>query len=161
MTDKQIKVGDVVAWADVPDAALVRERVMRHYALRMRGRGIYVGAPDEPWLSANPWSDDGRWHWTGADGGPATIIALNVPADASADDLRRLAEVFEVREALRVEPGLPGFTRVYLGDVMIGGFSGGDGLSHWAQRLHAAGWRPGMTAEDATRLLAASERGGA
>lgn len=81
---------------------------------------------------------------------------MSLTGRESAEGLRRLAEVFEVREELRVCPGLPGFTRVYLGGYLIGGFSCGDGLTFWAERIHAVGWRPGMPAEDAARLL--SER---
>lgn len=54
--------------------------------------------------------------------------------------LRRLAEVFEVREAVAKRWGA-------------------DLADELSERLHAAGWRPGMTAEDAARLLA--QAGGA
>jgi hypothetical protein len=154
------KVGDVVAWADVPDGALVRDQ-QGWYAMRLRDRGVYVGTPgnEEPWLSANPWPDEGRWWWGHSDPHQRVpVVALGLTGQESADDLRQLAEVFEVREALRVEPGLPGFQRVYLGDVMVGGFSGGDGLTFWARRLHAAGCRPGMSPEDAARTLAEAGR---
>ncbi len=133
--ERAVKVGDVVAWADVPDGALVRE-------------------------------DGPSWPW-GFYKERVTIVALGLTGQESADDLRRLAEMFEVREALTAGPALgAGFCRVYLGsddgtgDNLIGGFSGSfeAARSVWAKRLHAAGWRPGMTAEDAARMLAEADR---
>lgn len=59
MTEQTVSIGKVVAWADVPDGAMVRDPQGWH-ALRMRDRGVYVGKPGE-WLSANPWPDGGRW----------------------------------------------------------------------------------------------------
>ncbi len=65
-------------------------------------------------------------------------------------------EIEMVRAALRVEPGTPGFERVYLGEHMIGGFSGADAVGYWARRLYFAGWLPHMSVEDADRLLNAA-----
>jgi len=105
----------------------------------------------------------------------ATIVALGLTGQESADDLRRLAEVFEVREALVAEvasqrPDRPGglwpwthlfdeaFDRGRLRRCEAAECPGGlrcvTLLAELAQRLHAAGWHPGMTAEDAARLLA-------
>jgi hypothetical protein len=146
------KVGDMVAWADVPDGAMVRDAEGWH-ALRVRARGVFVGQPGEGWLSADPWSDAGRWHWSTAalatDGTRVTIVALDLTGQETADDLRRLAEVFEVREALLImkvdalERLLPRRGRLV-----------DDWLNELAPMLHALGWRHGMTAEDAARLLA-------
>jgi len=157
MTERTYKVGDVVAWADVPDGALVRESQDWH-ALRLRGRGIYVGEPGADWLSANPWSDEGRWPWNnGGDGSPVTIVALGVPADATAAELQRLAEVFEVREALSqvdwsAVPRLPDDLE------HLARHNEDEALQQLAERLHAAGWRKGRSAEDAARLLAEASR---
>jgi hypothetical protein len=157
-----LKVGDVVDWADVPDGALVRDAQGWH-AIRMRGRGVYVGQPGEEWLPANPWSDDGRWHWTRVEDAQATIIAINRTGQETADDLRRLAEVFEVREVLS-RHRLPARVVVHGQTVMIDRWmydhadAGGDFLGTVAVCLHVNGWRAGMTAEDAARLLAEAGR---
>ena len=153
-----LEVGDVAAWDATPSWALVRDD-RGEFAVKTHDWAFWVGLRSQgacgrkaQWYPAT----QGRWNPAQVRG-RVTIIALNVPADATADGLRELAEVFEVREVLRWEAGShPSFWRVFLGQAMIGGFSGsiGSGLDHWASRLHAAGWRPGMTAEDAARLLA-------
>ena len=90
---------------------------------------------------------------TGAQIEVGDVVAwADVPAYASADDLRRLAEVFEVREALPLgEPALV----VALGNIC--GLTLDQIKDIAAKRLHAAGWRPGMTAEDAASMLAEAE----
>jgi hypothetical protein len=149
------KVGDVVAWADVPDGALVRDEQGWH-AMRLRNRGVYVGQPGEEWLSANPWPDDGRWWWDNGDLRTVTIVALGLTGNETAGGLRRLAEVFEVREAwaalvksLKTGP---------MTQAEADYHNCGRDLDAFAERLHAAGWCPGMTAEDAARILT-DERG--
>ena len=152
-----VNIGDVVAWADVPDGALVRDSEGWHALCR--GRGIYVGKPGDGWLSANAWPDEGRWRWQSASG-DATIVALGLTGQESADDLRRLAEVFEVREALGTMRAADHATERALEDAIKGAAAGPTmsdlfaAMTTVAERLHAAGWRPGMTAEDAARLLA-------
>lgn len=105
MTERAYKVGDVVAWAEVPDGAMVRDAQGWH-ALRLRGRGIYVGQPGagEEWLPANPWPDDGRWHWSRVEDATATIVALGLTGDESAEDLQRLAEARLLDEEASVGP---------------------------------------------------------
>lgn len=149
MTEKTCKVGDVVAWADVPYGAMVR--VVVDDGLRLAVRGGWSGG----WVfQANEWvAYAPTWAWRDrawmAD--KATIVALNVPTDTTADDLRRLAEVFEVREALArwafddMRELDDAFTR--------NGVRIRPAITLLANILHAAGWRPGMTAEDAARLL--------
>lgn len=100
-----VKVGDVVAWDKVPSGALVLFGI--EYAARLEHDGFWCVENGE-WLG--PECEPRWWSWASEHTGvKVTIIALDVPANATADDLRMLAEVF---------------------------------------------WRPGMTAEDATRLLA-------
>jgi hypothetical protein len=236
-----VNVGDVVAWDKVPDGALVRDADGWH-ALRMRGRGVYVGEPGEDWLSADPWDDDGRWSWNNADHRDVTVICVGLTGQETAAELQRLAEVFEVWEALVQEDGvsllkaaaevpthrhlwvpadgidfIPAVCSRAFGDgrallalstinhrprfyvIRIDStwrdlvedehidsiydalleefgdaeqveadeprlewpaFDGANGSSWWrlewsdfAKRLHRAGWRPGMTAEDAARML--------
>ena len=157
---KRIKVGDVVAWKHVPKGALVRDFCDRsgHAYLRCGGYGDTVHNPAWP----APFE--------------ATIVALGLTGQESAADLRRLAEVFEVREAL-VGLTLPvalfawqcrdalNATRP-CGTTICGVVPAnwarsemwhmkhcGNCRSEVAECLHAAGWQPGMTAEDAARLL--------
>lgn len=148
-----IKVGDVVAWDKVPSGALVRVSTdaATSHALRIGDQGEWVGfrfsretsGEWRPFCRTWPWSE-------GAETGSVTIIALDVPADATAEQLRTLAEVFEVREALHAMHPLDAL-------VATGGF-GPDAVVYTfdeaAPLLHHAGWRPSMSAEDAARMLA-------
>lgn len=136
MTDKQIKVGDVVnRGRDAPPGALVKSSGGR-FIWRRGDEGQIVKVPgDEPWGVDDVW----WWQWY-ATSDMVTIIALDVPADATAENLRELAERFEIREHL-----------IRTGDDSIWF---GEDIDDLVPRLHAAGWRPGMTAEDAARLLA-------
>lgn len=154
----EIKIGDVIAWKDVPDGALVRDDQARCVMRRPR-RGIYV-------LTSCGWlRTDGQWLWGHGRPTPVTVVALGLTGDESADDLRRLAEVFEVREVLW-EDACDQTWCVCVGQrvgqrvVVLHGWTeetkdldDEQGLTMAAERLHAAGWRPGMTAEDAARLL--------
>lgn len=132
MTDKQIKVGDVVEWRLAPMHALVRDSV----------KFVWTMSDAEEWQTYEPLS-------------LVTIIALDVPTDATADDLRVLADRFEVRHFLTYGDARHEVEHAawpFLGDF--------DGRTHSeikdrvADMLHRAGWRPGMTAEDAARMLA-------
>ena len=159
VSEKTIKVGDVVAWADVPDGALVRYGD-RYYVRLPDDRGWWVGATGRPWAvfgrgPAIPGEETaGRrergwtWSWHN-DNEPVTIVALGLTGRESADDLRRMAEVFEVREA---SASLP-FMLMQRAMGPVDDPMTADGIGQAAERLHAAGWRPGMTAEDAARLL--------
>jgi hypothetical protein len=160
------KIGDVVAWAlcgTIPWGALLAYRE-GWTAVRVGNGGFRWAQMDGIWCH-NPvfWKDGGimedgaRWDLLE---GSVTIIALHLTGQETAADLRRRAEVFEVREALRSVPSIPVMGRnVFLvldGHVWAWGFGGGDDgeiRMRFAERLHAAGWRPGMTAEDAARLL--------
>lgn len=141
-----IKVGDVVEWAEAPDGALVRRDDGQH-AIKSHGRGFWAGpswcAPTQMWI----W-----WVWSTEKRYPhVTVIALNVPAGVTVDDLKRLAEVFSVREALLAMNKAPTMAFAVLLEVAHDPDDHSwDGL---AQRLHAARWRPGMSAEEATRCL--------
>lgn len=134
-----IKVGNVIPWALVPDGAMVRwwfnGRGLEYYYRRHAHVASLVGAPGMEWRA--PGRDDGAF----APSEPVTIVALGLTGRESAGEVRRLAEVFEVREHL-----------MRVGDDAI--WYGQD-IDDFAPLLHAAGWRPGMTAEDAARLLAA------
>lgn len=140
MTDKHIKVGDMCGWLDVPDRGLARTKD-GSVAYRNQGRGVFVAQPGERWLGTRPWADEGKWRWgTMSLEETVTIIALDVPTDATAEQLRELAERFEIREHL-----------ISTGDDSIWF---GEDIDVIVPRLHRSGWRPGMTAEDAARLLA-------
>lgn len=177
MTNKQIKVGDAVSWVDVPDGALVRrarEEGGVFFYQRRGDRGWCVGGRTTEGDGYFEQMDDDGWPrpWAHNDRGRVTIVALGLSGRESADDLRRLAEVFEVREALVVD-ALDQTVGVFLKDdgdrdlvvdhawgaratPEIGGgfiFDTEALLTRAAERLHVVGWRPGMTAEDAARLL--------
>jgi hypothetical protein len=76
-----------------------------------------------------------------------TIIALGLSGQEAAADLQRLAEVYEVREAMLSWSADE--RAVVLAHEAAWGI-----LSEVAERLHASGFRRGMTAEDAASLLA-------
>ena len=159
-----IKVGDVVAWADVPDGALVRQgiyagRAPEFYFVARRGNDSLLCGVTIPldgiseWYQARPAAPWRSTFSPNAEPPRVTVLALGLTGQETADDLRRLAEVFEVREALRADDQLSllmeadGVVRIdHIEDEQT-----------QADRLHAAGWRPGMTAEDAARMLAAEE----
>lgn len=85
----EIKIGDVVAWDNVPNGALVRDE-QGWYALRLRTRyGVHVDPKGGEWLC--------RWYRENITHARATIVALGLTGQETADDLRRLAEAFEVR----------------------------------------------------------------
>lgn len=148
------KVGDVVAWADVPDGAMVRTPGGR-YAIRRDRLGTFVHVPGD---HCDAWGIDdfGWWGWSAlADTQPSTIVALHLTGQETADDLRRLAEVFEVREAWENMPAHRGEPNPAEA-AYVEALSGTPAEDAFFERLCAAGWRPGMTAEDAARLLAAA-----
>ena len=166
------KIGDVVPWSNVPNGALVQVQfsaglrrfptqiaVNGDYIMCVGGHGQVVGSDDGdgPLWTARDLDD--AWTWRTGDG-EATIVALGLTGQESADDLRRLAEVFEVREALGTMRAADHATERALEDAIKGAAAGPTmsdlfaAMTTVAERLHAAGWRPGMTAEDAARLLA-------
>lgn len=105
MTEKTYQVGDVTPWREVRPSSLVRQGA-GDYALRVGDQHHWVRLVNTikmDWArvgACGGWlTDDG----VDVDEGPVTIIALDVPADATADDLRALAEVFEVRAALAAQ----------------------------------------------------------
>jgi len=97
MTDKAVKVGDVVAWDEVPDGALILEKD-GFYSQRMNGRGRVAALKGYEWRA---WGDDYEWRpdswkWPHRDYECyVEIIALNLTGNETADDLRALAEAFE------------------------------------------------------------------
>ena len=143
---ENVKIGDVVAWAEVPSGALVRTHG-GDFALRVGDDGHWVRLVGEikmDWTRAGAW---GGWSFDEGevvDEGASAIVALGLTGQETAADLQRLAEVYEVREVLR-------FWKSREFAQLFGHLNPNDTL---AERLHAAGWRPGMTAEDAARLLA-------
>lgn len=88
MTDKAVKVGDVVAWDDVPSGAMVK--VHEWFARRDLGMGRWVNSPYTNVFMVGKSS----WPWGGGADAP-TIIALNLTGNETADELRALAEAFE------------------------------------------------------------------
>lgn len=143
-----VKIGDTVAWADVPDGALVREHDGLHandYDVRHAGRGWLVWAcMARVWRSSLS-SLGTSWDEVDDHSDVVTVIALDLTGQETAADLQRLAEMFDIREALTRAPT----------DALawLTFRAGGDSLDTLVARLHAAGWRVGMTVGDAVRLL--------
>lgn len=93
----------MVAWADVPDGALVREVDGVNagmYTVRHGELGLVVSPHDRrrAWAVFRP-ADAWGWEYATGDGEvtQATIIALGLTGEETADELRRLAEAFEVQ----------------------------------------------------------------
>lgn len=101
---RSFKVGDVVAWADVPDGALVLEYSTEvpgwwHVSRRTDGRGTCVGNDRNQWEA---WSDypAGLWLWDSTHHAEfATIIALGITGHEDTDTLRSLTHDFLSRVA--------------------------------------------------------------
>jgi hypothetical protein len=168
----QVKTGDVVAWDKVPSGALVRgvwtgqmrQTTTAHFMAEMRTPNHPGASPSlffhmVQWSAMSDWSLDRVFHWSGswATGMPVsggsefvTIVALGLTGQETAAELQRIAEVYEVREALLSINDLEAVSGRYL--EAAGEFN--VAFDTLATDLHAAGWRPGMTAEDAARLLA-------
>jgi hypothetical protein len=174
------KVGDVVAWADVPDGAMVRwlwdGHGLEHFYRRHGHCVSRVGSYDGVWCRAG--RDDGAFDPRER----VTIVALSLTGQETANDLRRLAEVFEVREVIARmldadnaewywsctsdDPKWPDSPHGI--SIQLHEWEDSIEVADEATRtlaldvaagcLHAAGWRPGMTAEDAARLLAEADR---
>ena len=98
MIDKTVKVGDVVAWDEVPLNTMVRwywsghgaEHHVKNLSATGRMKTACVGSvPPEVWLTAD--HDNGQF--SGDE--PVTIVALNLTGNESANELRALAEAFE------------------------------------------------------------------
>ena len=105
----EIKVGDVVAWADVPDGALVRSKAQTGWTCFYRRAGDFGDAaglrrgPHDAgvfWPASEQlpfWRDVAVWKGWCPDDHSVTVVALGLTGQESADDLRRLAEAFEVQ----------------------------------------------------------------
>lgn len=80
MGDTQIKVGDVVAWEDVPSGAIVKDDE-GDYALRIDHVGSWVGLCGK----LHEWEPN--WRWEGAFDGSVTIVAVGVGVPLSMNQL--------------------------------------------------------------------------
>ncbi|MFY0539931.1 hypothetical protein [Nannocystis pusilla] len=182
-----IRLGQRVLWKEVPDRALVRttrafEFDGREYYLRRGAFGWCVHIEDDEWFAfgeADAVVKKGHlrlldpehaacrrvkglnaWPWHGKDppDGQVTIIALNIQVEEVAGgELRRLAGIFAVREAIddllcrTVADSCPQRerdARWKLVDIV-----NKVSLDKFAATLHAAGWVPGMNAEQALQRL--------
>jgi hypothetical protein len=158
MTEKTYKIGDVVAWAKVPNGALVLFGI--EYARRLGVDGWWC-IENAEWYALRDDPSVFIWDNERPHGALVTIIALGLTGREIAADLQRMAEVFEVQEALR---GLFGatmkdralrptmLTLVAFADARSEG-EPKKGIDVLAEHLHASGWRPGDTAERASELL--------
>jgi hypothetical protein len=169
MTGKTPEIGDTVAWADVPDGALIRDRpsdlwAETGHAVRLAGRGRWVH--EERVLDWSVDEDDWPWHkgeelGQGADG--VTVVALGLTGRETADELQRVTELFEVREALtpwRRDDG-DGREQWIVTIAWPGDHTRAEGRGETpeaardiaADRLYRAGWRAGDGPERAAELL--------
>lgn len=100
MTDKTVKVGDVVAWDEVPSGALVVDKEGA-YSNRQNdgGRVVGVAGISRSWESRAEMllgDPDGPWHWSQSWlSKKVRVVALNLFGNETADELRALAEAFE------------------------------------------------------------------
>ena len=94
MNNKAVKVGDVVAWDDVPNGALVLESD-DFYSQRINDHGSIAALKGDVWRARDDISYT-PWRWAGLPTNEVvTIIALGLTGNETADDLRALAEAFE------------------------------------------------------------------
>lgn len=98
MNKPAVKVGDVVAWDDVPLNTMVRwywngegnEHHVKNLSATGRMKTACVGSvPPEIWRTAD--RDSGQF----AGDEPVTIVALNLTGNETANELRALAEAFD------------------------------------------------------------------
>lgn len=189
MSKKTYEIGDTIEWDNVPrNGTMIRQG--RNYATRIGDDGTWNHVDGDPaW-----WSCRGAgWQWALNGSGAVTIVALDLTGEESAGDLRKRAEIFEVREvvvgltlpvpmfkwhcrdALRAGQGMPP-DGLFNATVPCGTTICGVEPANWtrsemwhlkrcgacrggvAERLHAAGWRPGDSAERAAELLAGGTR---
>lgn len=161
------RVGDIVEWADVPNGALVRSdpktgltwhevRYLRNGVSKGAVAGIHhrdgsdtCGVTTGKWYACPSQRDDPDWLDWPHTSGPVTIIALNLTGKETPADMQRLTEIYVIHEALRAMNPLD-----FL--VATGGIapdSRSFNISEAPPLLHAAGWRPGMTPEQAAACL--------
>jgi hypothetical protein len=96
----EVKIGDVVAWPLVPDGAMVLSVVPTtgaHWWYLRRGAhgdvaGIRWGGEQQGTFWAWSGVSSPRWAGWSPDDHRVTIVALGVSPNATAADLRRLAE---------------------------------------------------------------------
>lgn len=102
--DTKSKVGDVVAWANVPDGALVRcAGVYVFFYLRAGGSGWCVGADDRKGFARFEMMPPGGWkvHWDIRDLSLATVVALSPDDILAGPGALRRARRRAINEALR------------------------------------------------------------
>ena len=101
MTDKTTaKVGDVVAWDEVPSGAMVKcEYAVGSgfagdidYAMRIGDEGYWPKIEEDDWQEF-----DAQWGWVGVpkDICSIVIVALDLTGNETAEELRALALAFE------------------------------------------------------------------
>lgn len=87
MTDKTtVKVGDVVAWDEVPDNSIAKEM-----CITPRVYWCHIDSEVRPLRSNKPW---GPWRGC-APQLTMMVVATNLTGNETSDELRMLAEAFE------------------------------------------------------------------
>jgi hypothetical protein len=155
MVDRTYAVGDVVAWDEVQDGWLVLG-ANGTLAARRQANGLIVGRGGSQGIIAEHWGESSDI---------VTIIAAGLTGKETADDLQRLAEVYDIDQCIEAHR-LPARVRLN-GETLIverwlydlAGHAGDDGWCRViAEHLHRVGWRRGDGAVKARELLAAEGR---
>jgi len=154
------QIGDSVEWVDVPNGAMVRtdpDTGLIWHEVRYLRNGRSLGSVAGihhcdthfgNWFACPPKRDDPVWmEWPHS--GPVTIVALGLTGKETPADMQRLAEIFAVHEALRAMNPID----FLVATGGIGPESRSFNISEASPLLHAAGWRPGMTPEQAAGSL--------
>lgn len=93
MSDHLPRIGDTVAWCDVPDGAMIahgREIILRcgefGWCVHYQGQDVWVA------FGRHSDGDEGMlWRWPESCRQSVTILALNVPRTTPASELKELA----------------------------------------------------------------------
>lgn len=172
MQEQQVRVGDVAAWGKMPDGAMFYWAAYDDHYIKLGHRlAVRCSTHGREWFDLRVAPIVNFDEWVSNPNAAFKVLALDVPADATAADLQRLAKVFEVREAVSslisadgpwLLDDAPPAIVLYLSrgqqltvvELDADGVTTSHALDAAAKKLHRAGWRPGMTAEDAARMLA-------
>lgn len=86
MTKQAVKVGDVVAWDEVPDNTLIRSPYTGDIAARYAGQCHYFASGVA--LGPTPWSK------SGPPALPVVVVAVDLTGSETADELRALTAAY-------------------------------------------------------------------
>jgi hypothetical protein len=99
----QVKIGDVVAWADAPSGALLQSSARGTIFVRIGDRGWVVGDANHVTCAFGRYCDgdeEAPWLW-GIEENPLTILALGLTGSETKETLSMLVRHFEEAGATR------------------------------------------------------------